>query len=84
MFVFEDYRCEECVEVFEINYQKADGSPDIVTCPVCGSGLTRRLMTMPSVTLDWWNAAASSDSSGIHKRHRPASKPRRARERSRV
>lgn len=64
-----DFRCEKCAEVFE--HQKA-GSDEFVVCPICGSGLTHKVyLQAPATVMKWWDAKASSDSSGIGDRFRP-------------
>lgn len=65
-----DYICNECTEAFI--KERPMGSKEPVICPVCGTGNVERLIVeMPATVMNWWNAAASEDDSGIHKRYRP-------------
>lgn len=72
-----DYICEMCTETFEMKLPLAYKGP--VTCPVCGTGETKRiLLEVPATVLNWWNSAASSDTSGITQRFRGGVKNKRA------
>lgn len=63
-----DYRCEECAEIFEVRYGR-DEKPFAVTCPVCDSGRTSKLISMPTTRIWWKNPKASSDASGLTPKH---------------
>lgn len=47
-----DYRCETCAEIFIARYSN-NNRPIAVLCPVCGSGLTKKLISMPAVKV-WY------------------------------
>jgi putative FmdB family regulatory protein len=66
-----DYICTECTEIFEARHSMDSKAP--VMCPVCKTGLTRRIiLSMPATQYNWWNASASEDASGVSKRFRAA------------
>lgn len=67
---FYDYMCEMCDEIWEEDLPM--GFRGLVTCPICKSGHSKRLvLSAPATVLNWWNARASSDTDGITKRYRP-------------
>jgi putative FmdB family regulatory protein len=55
-----DYRCEECAEIFEVHYGR-DEKPLAVTCPICKSGRTSKIMSVPALRVRWKNALASNE-----------------------
>jgi putative FmdB family regulatory protein len=54
-----DYTCNDCDDVFEARH--ARNCIDPVTCPACESEHTRKLVSVPGVSIRWWNARASSE-----------------------
>jgi putative FmdB family regulatory protein len=71
-----DYRCEECAEIFEQDFKSRDDyrKTVAVTCPTCGSGLTRRIVSAPAVSIWWKNAAAAPDAWSMRPRFHPATR----------
>jgi putative FmdB family regulatory protein len=76
-----DYMCTECDELWiEDLPMKFRG---FVTCPICGTGRTKRIiLEAPAMTLNWWNARASADTDGITKRFRSKSVNKKARQKA--
>ena len=58
-----DYRCEECAELFEMTFASRDEylKTIAVTCPVCGTGRTKKIVSAPAVRIWWKDATSSSD-----------------------
>lgn len=64
MFI-EDYRCETCAEIWEQTFdsrEQAKKETVLVTCPVCGSGRTCKIMSAPALKIWWKDARSSVDS----------------------
>lgn len=57
MLILYDYGCDECEHIFEARRSRGDKSPQL--CPACGSS-AHRIIGMPAVHFNWWNAKASS------------------------
>jgi putative FmdB family regulatory protein len=72
-----DYICEECDQLLDVRYRR-DEKPVAVTCPICGSGNTHKLISAPAVKIWWKNAAASNDSSEMTPKYRPPIRNRAA------
>ena len=68
-----DYRCEECAEIFEQRFKSRDDyrKTIAVTCPICGTGLTHKIVSAPAISI-WWKDPLSSEDSG---RLRPSFRP---------
>lgn len=64
-----DYQCLTCIEIFEARYRR-DEKPLAVTCPICNSGDTQKLIAMPATAIWWRNALASSDAAEMTPRFR--------------
>jgi len=70
-----DYLCDMCAELFEVRYSQ-DKKPIAVTCPICGSGRTNKVLNMPATSIWWKDAMSSSDVGDLTPRMRRASKNR--------
>lgn len=41
-----DYRCDDCLEVFEVTHRMGDPAPE---CPVCGGRTAKVMLSAPAV-----------------------------------
>jgi putative FmdB family regulatory protein len=71
-----DYQCLTCLEIFEVRYRR-DDKPVAVTCPICNTGDTHKLIAMPATSIWWRNPLASSDAAEMAPRFRTGVKNKR-------
>ena len=73
-----DYQCDECSEIFEEEHPMSYEGP--VICPVCGTGLTHKVIIQTPGIWVYWKDARSSSNVTLPKYLRPVSRKRREEE----
>ena len=75
-----DYICKLCAELFEVRYGR-DEKPVAVLCPICGTGRTNKIISVPALRIWWKDALSSEDASRMAPRFQKAVQNRAARRR---
>ena len=70
-----DYLCSRCDEMFTVHYSR-DKKPFAVTCPICASGETSKIICAPAIKVRWRDARSASDSSQMKPKYKSPVKNR--------